>query len=60
MQIYIFFRLFEGKERFYPIEVPDEVLIGRTPEEVARDNAELNPGTIRVEDFEGNILWALH
>ncbi len=55
--IVLFFRIYNNEERFYPIEIPDEVLIGRTLKQVASDNAELNPGTIRVEDIEGNVLW---
>lgn len=45
----IFFR--EGM--FYPVR-----LSGTKPvaDEVA-DHAALNPGTLRVEDMDGNILW---
>jgi len=46
MQTYIFFR--EGM--FYPVELRDDA--------DAKVNAELNPGTIRVEDIEGRVVWA--
>ena len=41
----IFFR----KEGWYPIAV-------RENEDLAH-HAELNPGTLRIEDIAGNILW---
>lgn len=44
-RIYVFFR----DEGFYPIELRDD--------DDARDNAECNPGTIRVEDHSGRIVW---
>lgn len=43
--IYIFYR--EGM--FYPVEEADE---SRIPEHV-----KLNPGTRRVEDIDGRIVW---
>lgn len=47
----IFFR--EGM--FYPVQ-----LSGLKPvaDEVA-DHTALNPGTLRVEDMKGNVLWPL-
>lgn len=43
---FLFFR--EG--HFYVVEIPrDEVLI----------NVELNPGTLKVEDIKGKIVWQL-
>jgi len=45
----IFFR--EGM--FYPVHLSG---IKPTAEEAA-DHAELNPGTLRIEDLKGNILW---
>lgn len=44
-QLYVFFR--EG--HFYPIELLDD--------EDAKHNAELNPGTLRVEDHKGRVVW---
>jgi hypothetical protein len=41
--------LFIRKEHFYPIELEDD--------EEARRHAELNPGTVRVEDIYGNVIW---
>lgn len=55
----IFFRLNNGKEMWYPMEIPPELTLGKTPEEIAKDNAECNPGTIRVEDIDGQVLWPL-
>lgn len=34
------------------------VIVGRKSEDWGR-HAELNPGTKRIEDMEGNILWSL-
>lgn len=48
--ILIFFRMFEDGMHFYVIEAP------ATADEAAK-HAELNPGTLRVEDINGNILW---
>lgn len=44
-QIVIFFR--EGG--WYPLELP-------ISDDLAK-HAELNPGTLRIEDAKGNILW---
>lgn len=44
-QIYIFIRA----EGFYPLELADD--------KTAIDNALCNPGTLRVEDVEGRIVW---
>jgi hypothetical protein len=51
--------LFIREEGFYPIEFPADVWAKRTPAEHAEINALNNPGTLRVEDLEGNILWSL-
>lgn len=48
-EVLIFFR--EGM--FYPIQG----CLGRPLAQQAKENAELNPGTIRVEDVHGNVLW---
>lgn len=42
---YVFFR----KEGFYPLELRDD--------EEAKRNAEWNPGTVRVEDINGKVVW---
>lgn len=47
----IFFRA----DGWYPIQG----LIGKPLSEQAEDNAVLNPGTLRVEDIDGNVLWRL-
>jgi hypothetical protein len=52
--IALFFR--EGGY-FYPVEFMDPALCGCTMEQQAMEQAELNPGTLRVEDINGNILW---
>lgn len=46
MKTYLFFRL----EGFYPLELPDR-------DDQIIDHVKCNPGTIRVEDLEGNIIW---
>lgn len=45
----IFFR----EEGFYPIRFSG----AKPPREEAADHAALNPGTLRIEDRDGNILW---
>ena len=45
---YIFFR----KECFYPIELGSD--------EQAVENALCNPGTIKVEDINRNVIWQLN
>lgn len=45
MRLVIFFR--EGG--FYPLELPDTDDLSA--------HAEVNPGTLRIEDAHGNILW---
>lgn len=49
--ILIFFR----EDMFYPIEAMPGIPLCQQ----AEDNAVLNPGTTRVEDVDGNILWQL-
>jgi hypothetical protein len=44
VQPFVFFR--EG--HFYVVEIPPDQVLA---------NVELNPGTIRVEDMKGNIVW---
>jgi len=54
MTTLVFFR----REFFYSMNIPQ--MPGdrnKTIEEIARDNAECNPGTTRVEDINGHILW---
>lgn len=41
--------VFIRAEGFYPITV-------RADESLAR-HAELNPGTLRIDDIDGNVLW---
>lgn len=49
--------IFIREEGFYPIQFMDPAVCGKTMAQQAADHAELNPGTMRVEDVEGNILW---
>lgn len=49
----IFFR--EGG--FYPIDVLDPKACGKSLREQAAEHAAVNPGTQRVEDINGNVLW---
>ena len=55
--VLIFFRLEGVEEFFYPIEIPPELMVNRTIKQVAAENAELNPGTLRVENISGDVLW---
>lgn len=45
MAAYVFVRA----DMFYLIDLDDDA--------DARINAELNPGTVRVEDIFGNVVW---
>lgn len=49
--------IFIRAEGFYLIEFMDPAECGRTMEQQAADHAELNTGTLRVEDAHGNVLW---
>lgn len=42
--------VFIREEGFYPIEAPATVA-------EAKKHADMNPGTLRIEDVRGNILW---
>ena len=48
------------EDMFYPVDVPASVLESRTLRQVAKDFADCNPGTVRVEDIKGQTLWPLH
>lgn len=45
-KLYVFFR----KEGFYPLELPND-------DAAIADHVAANPGTIRVEDICGNVVW---
>ena len=49
--IYLFYRMHEGKEFFYPVDLMRESDV--------IPNVEPNPGTIRVTDESGRIIWSL-
>ncbi len=51
----IFFRA----EGWYPIEFIDPSACGLSMEQQAAQHAETNPGTLRVEDVNGTVLWRL-
>lgn len=40
--------LFIRADGFYPLELPRDTV---------SDNAKCNPGTLRVEDSRGNVVW---
>ena len=42
-------RVFVRDAGFYVIPLPDDDDLSR--------HAELNPGTLRIEDIDGNVLW---
>ena len=46
LEPFIFFR----DAHFYIVEITREQVLA---------NVELNPGTIRVEDIAGNVIWSL-
>lgn len=45
MRVFIFFRA----EGWYPVELPSESHV--------LPNVQCNPGTIKVEDMDGNVVW---
>lgn len=47
--------LFFRREGWYPIRG----VRGRDLRQQAEDHAAINPGTLRVEDMHGNVLWSL-
>lgn len=51
--IAVFFRA----EGFYPVEFQNPQSCGKTMEQQAADHGKLNPGTLRIEDIKGNVLW---
>lgn len=46
-KVYIFFR----EAGWYPLELKDDL--------DAQQNAETNPGTLKVEDINGRIVWPI-
>lgn len=49
LTVFLFFRVGpDGRLFFYPVEIPAAHL---------DDNIRLNPGTVRVEDAQGNVVW---
>lgn len=49
LTVFLFFRAGpDGKLFFYPVEIPADHL---------DDNIRLNPGTVKVEDMAGNVVW---
>lgn len=42
-------RVFRRSDTFYIIDLP--------PKDDLNLHAELNPGTLRIEDIAGNVLW---
>ena len=45
--------LFFREGMFYPVQFMGE----KPPAKEAADHAALNPGTLRIEDMNGNVLW---
>jgi hypothetical protein len=49
LSVFLFFRRDAGgKLFFYPVEIPADQL---------DENIRLNPGTVKVEDNQGNLAW---
>jgi hypothetical protein len=49
MQVYLFHRSHKGVPFFYPVELVDDA--------DAVNNAVHNPGTVKVTDVDGNLIW---
>lgn len=49
MQPYFFYRMHNGKEMFYPVELIDD--------NAAVVNAEHNKGTTMVTKVDGTVVW---
>lgn len=47
--------IFVRAEGFYPVQGVLGIPLG----EQAAEHAAINPGTLRVEDVDGNVLWRL-
>lgn len=50
-EMMIFFR----KDGWYPVQGVKDVPLARQ----AADHASLNPGTLKIEDIDGVVLWRL-
>ena len=51
--IAMFIREMNGGEHFYPVEFMGD----KSPADEAADHAALNPGTLRVETLDGEVIW---
>ena len=51
--------IFIRADVFYSIELMEPSDCGKSLEQQAAENAEMNPGTQRVEDVHCNVLWRL-
>ncbi len=51
---------FYRKDGFYPVELLDPMEWGTSLEAHAAEHAELNPGTVKLEDMYGDPLWPAH
>ena len=49
--------IFIRKEGFYEICINTNDEPNKDMKQIAKDHAECNLGTLRVEDIRGNILW---
>lgn len=49
--------LFIRATEFYPVVAMSPSECGKTVAEQAAHHAEINPGTVRVEDMDGTVLW---
>lgn len=51
MTTYLFFRMHEGREFFYPVQLRNDADV--------LPNVELNPGTVKVTTEDGRVVWTL-
>jgi hypothetical protein len=49
---------FHRAEGFYPVELMEPEVCGKSLVEQAAEHAALNPGTICIRDTCGQVLWA--
>lgn len=49
--------LFFREGHFYPVELMSPKKCGKTMKEQAKEHAELNSGTLKVETVGGKVLW---
>ena len=49
--------IWHREDTFYPVEMMPPDVCGKSVEDQVLEHVALNPGTVRVDDFEGNPIW---